>query len=53
MFLLNLFQVHEELEQAKLNENKLSVALKEKKDELTNVTQTLDDTRTELKNKVG
>ena len=42
----------EELEQVKLNEGKLSVALKEKMDEFENLSQTLEDTRTELKNKV-
>ena len=42
----------EELEQVKLNEGKLSAALKEKMDEFENLSQTLEDTRTELKNKV-
>jgi hypothetical protein len=40
------------LEQSRLDENKLSVSLKEKSDELQNISGNLEETKSELQKKV-
>jgi hypothetical protein len=52
MMVIDIIQTTEEMEQTKLNESKLSVALKEKSDELEILSANLEETKSELQKKV-
>ena len=52
MMVIDFFQTTEEMEQTKLSENKLSVSLKEKSDELEILSANLEETKSELQKKV-
>jgi hypothetical protein len=52
MMVIDIIQTTEEMEQTRLNENKLSVAFKEKSDELEILSANLEETKSELQKKV-